>query len=278
MRLQESAMELPTFNREVPSLNDEAKRVSDEAPSLSVKCLSLTREAPSVSVDSPRVSVEAKRVTDEVKRVIVDSQRLNCQARNINIYSQLGINRLFLTMPEANRPPDQPIVDYGHCLLRMDAAGGGEGKLFCGTLTQRSRCRVNAGLDDRIPLGFFAPVLKKIPLRRRRQAQRRIQRRQFRQLFPARAAAELLQFFARRFDARFVAAHGLVERPVRRLQSAPDFFQMLRELDDSHEQFLRRFTDFLRVLRLRVLLPAHAHRTQQRDERRRCCQQNPFLR
>src|ERR1035437_1673690 len=255
MRLQESAMELPTFNREVPSLNDEAKRVSDEAPSLSVECLSLTREAPSVSVDSPRVS-------DEVKRVIVDSQRLNCQARNINIYSQLGINRLFLTMPEANRPPGQPIVDYGHCLLRLDAAGGGEGKLFCGTLTQRSRWRVNAGLDDGILLGFFAPVLKKIPLRRRRQAQRRVQRRQFDQIFPACAAAKLLQFFARRFDARFVAAHGLVERPVRRVQAAPDFLQMLRERDDSHEQFLRRFADFLRVLRLRVLLPAYAHRTQ----------------
>jgi hypothetical protein len=73
--------------------------------------------------ETPRVSDEAKRVTDEVKRVIVDSQRLNCQARNINIYSQLGINRLFLTMPEANRPPGQPIVDYGHCLLRLDAAG-----------------------------------------------------------------------------------------------------------------------------------------------------------
>src|ERR1035437_5366377 len=104
MRLQESAMELPTFNREVPSLNDEAKRVSDEAPSLSVECLSLTREAPSVSVDSPRVSVEAKRVTDEVKRVIVDSQRLNCQPRNINFYSQLDIKRLFLTTARPASP------------------------------------------------------------------------------------------------------------------------------------------------------------------------------
>ena len=54
--------------------------------------------------------------------------------------------------------------------------------------------------------------------------------------------------------------------------------EMFRELAHARIKFLRRLGDFLRVLRLRVLLPAHAHRTQQRDERRRRRQQNPFLR
>ena len=77
-----------------------------------------------------------------------------------------------------------------------------------------------------------------------------------------------MEGFAGGADAGFVAADGLIKCFVGGFKAAPDFFQVLGEGDDAGKKELRGFGDFLGVLGLGVLLPAHGDGAEQGDQGR----------